>query len=68
LQKFKYIYVLLLFFLAACGETDKAPVKKPVKDDHIMSGYMKALEEAEKAQKKTNESLERQEKAIDEAT
>ncbi|MCK4951217.1 MAG: hypothetical protein KAS48_05315 [Gammaproteobacteria bacterium] len=65
---FKYISVSLLFFLMACDETDKAPAEKIVKDDHIMSGYMKTLEKAEEVQKKADEAVERRDKEIEEAT
>ena len=72
MKKLKHISILLFFFPMACGETDKAPVEKPmkeqpVKEQHIMSGYMKALEKAEEVQEKTDEAVARQEKAIDDA-
>lgn len=72
MQKIQYIPVLLFFFLMACGETDKAPVEKPMKkqpvqEQQIMSGYMKALEKAEEVQIKIDEGVKRQDKAIDDA-
>ncbi len=63
----QYLSVCCMFFLAGCDNTDYAPVDKPVKEGHIMSGHLKALEKAKEAQEKTDEGVKKQQQAIDEA-
>ena len=62
----QYLSVCFIFFLVGCDNTDHEPVEIPVKEGHIMSGHLKALEKAKEVQEKTDEAVKKQQQAIDE--